>query len=105
LVVQSTSPYVARQSYWCVEATLRACGLQTEPYHALVPSFGEWGFILAFRQPLKGPAVLPPGLQFINEEVLAQLPYFPPDMARVPAEVNRLNNQALVHYFEEEWSR
>jgi spermidine synthase len=26
-------------------------------------------------------------------------------MARVPTEVNRLNNQALVRYFESEWRR
>ena len=26
-------------------------------------------------------------------------------MARVPTEVNRLNNQALVRYFEQEWAR
>jgi hypothetical protein len=26
-------------------------------------------------------------------------------MARVPTEVNRLNNQALVGYFESEWRR
>jgi spermidine synthase len=25
-------------------------------------------------------------------------------MAPVPTEVNRLNNQALVHYYEREWS-
>ena len=30
---------------------------------------------------------------------------FPPDMARVPAEVNRLNNQSLVRYYEQEWAR
>jgi spermidine synthase len=105
LVVQSTSPFVARQSFWCVDATLRACGLHTEPYHALVPSFGEWGFILASRQPLSSPASLPEGLRFINDEVLAQLPRFPPDMARIETDINRLNNQALVHYFEDDWAR
>jgi spermidine synthase len=26
-------------------------------------------------------------------------------MARVPTEINRLNNQVLVRYFEEEWRR
>jgi spermidine synthase len=30
---------------------------------------------------------------------------FPKDMDRVPAEVNRLNNQILVRYFEREWRR
>jgi spermidine synthase len=28
-----------------------------------------------------------------------------PDMAPVDAEVNRLNNQSLVRYYEEEWRR
>jgi spermidine synthase len=105
MVVQSTSPYVARQSFWCVDTTLRACGLVTEPYHAMVPSFGEWGFVLASKQSLSGPAVLPPGLRFVTEEVLAQFPKFPPDMSRVETEVNRLNNQALVRYFEDEWAK
>lgn len=104
LVVQSTSPYVARKSFWCVDATLRACGLITEPYHAMVPSFGEWGFILASVRPLGGPAALPDGLRFINEETLAQLRHFPPDMARVETGTNQLSNQALVRYFEGEWA-
>ena len=104
VVVQSTSPYVARKSFWCVDATLRACGLDTEPYHTFVPSFGEWGFILASIKPLSAPADLPQGLRFIDDETLAQLPRFPPDMARLTTETNHLSNQALVRYFEEEWA-
>lgn len=105
VVVQSTSPFVARKSFWCVEATLRACGLQTEPYHAFVPSFGEWGFILASAKPLTEPAKLPEGLRFMNAATLEQLTQFPPDIARVAVETNHLSNQALVRYFEEEWSQ
>jgi len=30
---------------------------------------------------------------------------FPPDMARVPTEPNRLSNQVLVQTFEEEWGK
>ena len=30
---------------------------------------------------------------------------FPLDMARVPTEVNRLSNQALVYEFEAEWGK
>jgi spermidine synthase len=30
---------------------------------------------------------------------------FPPDMATVPVEVNRLDNQILVHYYGAEWQR
>jgi spermidine synthase len=104
-VIQSTSPWVARRAFWCVEATLRASGFVTEPYHAYVPSFGEWGFLLASRQPLPELARLPEGLRFLHRDSLPALYQFPPDMTAVPVEVNRLNNQALVRYFEEEWGR
>jgi spermidine synthase len=30
---------------------------------------------------------------------------FPPDMARRPVPVNRLDNQALVRSFAQEWAR
>jgi len=104
-VVQSTSPYVAPRSYWCVEHTLRAAGFATAAYHALVPSFGEWGFVLAGLEPPHAPAALPAGLRFLTPEVLQQMFLFPPDMQRVPTEVNRLDNQVLVRYFEAEWGR
>ena len=50
LVVQSTSPYFAPRSFWSVDATLKEAGLNTWPYHAYVPSFGDWGFILAGKR-------------------------------------------------------
>jgi spermidine synthase len=105
MAVQCTSPFVARKSFWCIDETLRACGLLTEPYHANVPSFGEWGFILASPRPLEGEWRLPAGLRFLDPKNVADLSRFPPDMARLPVEVNRLNNQALVRYFDAEWAR
>lgn len=104
-VVQTTSPLIARRSYWTVAATLEAAGLATTPYHAHVPSFGEWGFILAGRRPFRMPTGLPPGLRFLTIEGLPGLLQFPPDMARVPTEPNRLSNQVLVQTFEQEWGR
>jgi spermidine synthase len=105
IVVQSTSPLYARQSFWCVVTTLESVGLQVTPYHALVPSFGEWGFILAGREPYVPPPAYPVPTRFLTPDTTASLFQFPADMARVPAEVNRLNNQVLVRYFETEWRR
>jgi spermidine synthase len=48
---------------------------------------------------------LPEGLRFLAEDTLEGLTQFPPDMSPLPAEVNKLNNQVLVHYYEEEWRR
>jgi spermidine synthase len=105
LVVQSTSPLYARQSYWCVVTTLESVGFKTAPYHALVPSFGEWGYIIAGRQDFVPAAVDPKKTRFLTPETIPGLFQFPADMARLPAEVNRLNNQVLVRYFEAEWRK
>ena len=104
-VVQTTSPLIARESFWTVVATIEAAGLTATPYHAHVPSFGEWGFVIASRRPWSMPAALPAGLRFLSAPTLALLFDFPPDMARVPAEVNRLSNQVLVHTYEREWGQ
>ncbi|HTH11630.1 MAG TPA: polyamine aminopropyltransferase, partial [Acidovorax sp.] len=104
-VVQTTSPLVARKSYWTVAQTIESIGLQTAPYHAHVPSFGEWGFIIASRRPWRLPEALPADLRFLGADTLPLLFDFPLDMARVPAEVNRLSNQALVHTYEREWGK
>lgn len=105
VVIQCTSPMVARRSFWCIDATLRETGFLTRPYHVYVPSFGEWGFILASTGPLAEPGPLPDGLRFLSDSTQRGLFEFPPDMDRLSVDVNRLNNQALVRYFEEEWAR
>ncbi len=105
VVVQTTSPLIARKSYWTVVTTLEEVGLGTTPYHVHVPSFGEWGFVLAGRRPWRTPTALPEGLRFLTLAGLPALTQFPPDMARVPALPNRLSNQVLVSTFEEEWGK
>ena len=104
LVAQATSPLFARQSFWCIVSTLEHAGLQVRPYHVYVPSFGEWGFVLAGRSAPVVASTLPPNLRFLNVLTLAEMFHFPQDMARVTVEPNRLHTQALVRYYEEEWS-
>lgn len=104
-VIQTTSPLVARQSFWTVAQTIESVGLKTTPYHANVPSFGEWGFIIASHRPWRVPTHLPEGLRFLSVTSLPLLFDFPKDMTRVPAEVNRLSNQLLVSTYEQEWGR
>lgn len=106
VVVQSTSPYVATNAFWCVGNTMTAEGYHVLPYHVYVPSFGDWGFFLASRSPLKEQA-LPAGIprRFMDEGTFAEARHFPPDINWRKTPVNRLNDQALVRLFEEEWDR
>lgn len=106
-VIQSTSPYVAPRSFWCVDETLKSVGLATIAYHNYVPSFGEWGYVMAMHPQHEGLfASFPSGLKFLNRQTLQQMLTFPEDMkTQQPVAVNRLNNQVLVNYFEEEWDK
>lgn len=102
--IQSTSPLVARKSFWCINKTLKAAGFMTTPYHTYVPSFGEWGFILASWKPYTPPQKYPDGLRYVSYETAREMFHFPADMAEVETKIQRLDDQALVHYFDEEWS-
>ncbi|HST60910.1 MAG TPA: polyamine aminopropyltransferase [Longimicrobium sp.] len=105
IVVQSTSPLFARRAFWSIDRTLREAGLRTWPYHLYVPSFGEWGFILAGRDDYAPPAQLPGGLRYLSAAGVPQLFDFPLDMRPLPVEANRLDDQVLVRYYSDEWEQ
>jgi spermidine synthase len=104
--VQSTSPLVARRSFWCVVSSLEAAGFFVRPYHAFVPAFGEWGYALAAKESFPVPTHVPAGLRYLTNDNVSALFSLSPDMQR-PGDIeeNRLNNQALVRYYDEEWHR
>lgn len=105
VAVQSTSPLFARASYWCIVRTMEAAGFTVKPYHLAVPSFGVWGFALARSEPFTAPVNVPEGLRFLNSESMQAMFLLPADMGPVPVEINRLDNQMLVRYYEDEWKR
>jgi spermidine synthase len=103
MVVQSTSPMFARDSFWCIAETLKQAGLRTYPYHVYVPSFGEWGFVIAGFRDYRLPTSLPRGLRFVTIEGLPALFQFPPDMAPLLMPANRLNDEVLVRSYDQDW--
>jgi spermidine synthase len=116
LVVQSTSPFVAREAYWCIAHTLAASGFRVVPYHVFLPSFGEWGFVLGKAEPGARALVWPPTtwppaplskakLRYLDASVLAAMTEFGPDLSELETRVNRLDNQALVAYYLDAWQR
>lgn len=102
--IQCTSSMFTRQSYWCILRTMEAAGLQVAPYHTPVPSFGVWGFALARREPFEPPVECPEGLRFLNPGVMTSMFVLPNDLQPETVEINRLDNQVLVRYYEYETS-
>jgi spermidine synthase len=102
-VVQSTSPMFARKSFWCIVETIKQAGFKTNPYHVYVPSFGEWGYVLAGQHDYQRPSSLPANLRFLTLAGLPAMFDFPPDMAQVAMPANHLNDQVLVRTYDREW--
>ena len=108
VVIQTTSPLFARQSYWCIIKTMETAGFSVKPFQTTVPSFGIWGYALAKIQPFETPSKLPENVEmkFLNDQSFASMFVFPSDISRIEdVEINRLDNQALVRYYEAEWRR
>lgn len=105
IAVQSTSPRLAPQSYWCIARTMESVGLFVRPYHAAVPSFGEWGFMLASRREFEVPRSAPEGLRYLSPEFMPTLFVLPEDAAARDVEVNRLSAQSLVRYYDAELNK
>jgi spermidine synthase len=106
-VVQCTSPFAAKNSYWSIDKTIRSVGFNTIPYYNDVPSFGMWGYILASADSVYEPKrECPADNKFFTHSMFALMRSFPKDMLPTkPLEVNQLNTQSLVTLFEEEWNK
>jgi len=53
MVVQATSPYLAKQTYLCIGRTIESAGLNILGFHENVPSFGDWGWYMAWHPAIK----------------------------------------------------
>ncbi|MHB0870654.1 MAG: polyamine aminopropyltransferase [Chloroflexota bacterium] len=105
-VTQATSPYFAPQAFWSIHQSIGEVWPQVAPYHAYVPAFGDWGFIMASRAPLNVDqlAVSVP-TRFLDTSTLRSLFVFPSDMARREVQPNSLIQPALPGYYREGWQQ
>ena len=100
--VQSTSPYYATKAYWCIGETLKSEGFYVKPYHLQVPSFGDWGFQLASKQPLEGGLEISVPTRYLTEENADNLFVFGKDeLPEEKPEINALSKPVLMEYYSE----
>lgn len=112
IVVQATSPVFAGEAFRMIQSTISSVfsevyGIHTVvmPYHIYIPSFGDWGFVLAGKN-LKKPEQflrLQAETKFLDIETARSLFIFPRDIKPETKEVNTLNSQKLVDLYEQAW--
>lgn len=108
LVVQASSPYFAREAFWCVAKTVEAAGLTVRPYHLDVPSFGDWGFVLASPRALR-PLARPLGVptRHLKEALVPGLFAFGHDAdgaASGSLQVSTVGQPSLLRYYQSGWA-
>lgn len=99
MVVQAGSPFSTPTAFWRTVSTIRDAGYAVTPYHVHVPTFGDWGFVLARpgdTAPTPGmPADAPP-LRFLNPRVLDAATVFSGDIGPRPLDPSTLENPRIV---------
>jgi spermidine synthase len=107
-VTQATSPNYARKAFWSIRKTVATEFTHVYPYHLLIPSFGDWGFIMASARQLdpktfKFDARV--GRKYLDEAMLPGLFVFERDLksGNEEVEINTLDRPQLLQYYLDGW--
>lgn len=99
MAVQAGSAFSTPTAYWRTVSTVRSAGFAATPYHVHVPTFGDWGFVLARRGPTPPtPRVAPdaPPLRFLDQRVLDAATVFGGDNRPQTLEPSTLDHPRIV---------
>ncbi|BBX74057.1 polyamine aminopropyltransferase [Mycobacterium shinjukuense] len=97
--VQAGSPFSTRMAFWRTVSTIQAAGYAATPYHVHVPTFGDWGFVLARRGDAAPTPTVPndaPPLRFLDQRVLQAATVFSDDTRPRPVAPSTLDNPRIV---------
>lgn len=113
MVVQSTSPYFAKESWLTIGRTIKAAGFNVLPYHENVPSFGEWGWHLCWNTAHGNEQIInlieekgfDVNRRYLNVEIFKASTVFPEGWLKTKrVEINTLMNPVLLQtYLDEDW--
>lgn len=99
MVVQSGSPYSTPHQYWRTVSTVGSAGWSTTPYHTYVPTFGDWGFVLAGKSESEPELRLRPdveGLRYLRSGVLAAATEFGGDVSPMALDPSTLDRPRIL---------
>ncbi|MEO9968514.1 MAG: polyamine aminopropyltransferase [Hyphomonadaceae bacterium] len=83
VVTQSSSPYFARRTYWSIGATLESIFPDVLSYQITIPSFGVWGYHMAFANEGGALERVPEGLAAMSAPVFEAAQVFPCDISKL----------------------
>ena len=114
MVVQSTSPYHAKDTFISIGKTVKHANFKhVQQYHHNVPSFGEWGFTIATKnglsakQRLQDLSALKVDDGWITKSLMLAAFEFGKDYYQHASEVqiNRLGSMVAYQYHRADWKK
>lgn len=99
MAVQAGSPFATPTAFWRTVSTIGAAGYAVTPYHVHVPTFGDWGMVLARRGAAPPVPTIPddaPPLRFLNQRVLDAATVFGGDIRPQWLEPSTLDHPRIV---------
>lgn len=107
-VTQATSVYHTNEAFWCINETVKSAEFNyTDQYHAYVPSFGDWGFVMASQQKLNinNIDLNEDNLKFLEQDKLANLFEFNKDIVRMNIPHSTLDQPILLDLYLKGWQK
>lgn len=107
-VTQSGEIYFSNSVFSCINNTLAPIFNYVKPYHSYIPSFGDWGFVMASDEEIEEEnikSVLPSDLKFLTENQFQMAFQFPKDITIKETKVNTLDSPIILNYFIDDWNK
>lgn len=105
VVTQASSPFFSPEAFWCINETMKSAGFEhTYPYHGYVPSFGDWGFVMAsninydinkFKISVK--------TRYLTDDVFRSSFVFGKDLMRENIKPSTLDKPTISEYYLSGW--
>ncbi|OEK09728.1 spermidine synthase [Flavivirga aquatica] len=106
-ITQSGSPYYATKAFYCINKTLQSSGFYTLPMHNQVLTLGEWGWIMAKKEPIESSDLNKINLssielKWLNKSSITALTSFgKPLIDTTGIKVNTIFSPKLYLYYQE----
>ena len=105
-VTQATGPYHTLKAFHCIQSSIKAGGFAyIYPYHAYVPSFGDWGFVMAANRELDITKLGDEEMKFLDKDILGKLFLFEKDLQLDSLPYSTLVQPILLEYYMEGWRK
>ncbi len=105
-VTQAGEIYYSNTVFSCIYETMTQVFSSSKIYHSFIPSFGNWGFIMAADHNITPKlSSIPGALKYLSDQQAEACFLFPKDITIAKTKVNTLDNPIILNYYLHDWNK